>query len=45
MHQLKKRKYLDEKITMQGKKLKEYYLDIFKDIIQEIRENNERIIK
>jgi len=45
MHQLKKRKFLDEKITMQGKNLKEYYLEIFKEIIQEIRENNERIIK
>ncbi|MFX0033124.1 MAG: hypothetical protein ACFE8E_13555 [Candidatus Hodarchaeota archaeon] len=45
MHQLKKRKFLDEKITLQTENPKEYYLDIFKEIIQEIRENNESIIK
>jgi hypothetical protein len=44
MKALRERIWLDENIGMQRKSLKEYYKDIFKEIVEEIKENN-RMVK
>jgi hypothetical protein len=45
MHGLKKRKFLDANINMKNLNPKEYYREIFREIIQEIKSNKKDICK
>lgn len=45
MHQLKERKFLDESIEIQPLFPKEYYKRVFREIIEEIKDNEKKISK
>jgi hypothetical protein len=45
MHRLKKRKFLDDNKNMKNSSPKDYYREIFKEIIQEIKNNRKNICK
>ncbi|MFW9829398.1 MAG: hypothetical protein ACFFB4_15030 [Promethearchaeota archaeon] len=45
MHQLKERKFLDENIEIHPLFPKEYYNRVFREIIEEIKDNEKQISK
>lgn len=45
MHQLEKRKFLDKNIQLHSLFPKEYYKQLFKEIIEEIKNNEKQVSK